>query len=171
MLSFTSRVRRNNHSAGREGGCLRVTRPWTTQEAIEYSMSETDKLVNTGQVLVDDTDSSEIEYVDASELSPIGNEKEFAREIGRMVAEEAPRLFALCEELGDRADAVTVAWGMSFDDFAEVVSAAHDGVRGIFSSAERARKRLSSGEKIKIRLVWVDEAQNQNSLARLYGRV
>lgn len=93
---------------------------------------------------------------DCEELSPIGDEALFTSEINAMVTENAPRRFALCEEIGDRADAVIIAWGMSFDDHAETFSAAHDGVWGRFRSAEKARQLLSRHSTI-IRLVWIDD--------------
>lgn len=126
-------------------------------------MSQTNK--NTGQGSVEHQDDLEVEYVDPAELSPIGNEELYTAEINAMVTEDAPRLFALCVEIGSRVDAMTIAWGMSFDHRAEVVSAADDGVRGVFTSAERARKILSAQDKIKVRLVWVDEAQEQAKAA------
>lgn len=122
-------------------------------------MSQTEK--NIKQEFVVDQDDSEVEYVDPTELSPIGDQELFTAEINTMVAEEAPRLFALCGEIGNRVDAMTIAWGMAFNNHAEVVSAAHDGVRGVFNSAERARKLLSAHDKVQVRLVWVDEAQEQ----------
>lgn len=48
-------------------------------------------------------------------------EEEFARLMSEMVAAEAPRLFALVQEYGDRVDGRIAAWGMAFDDGAEVV--------------------------------------------------
>lgn len=111
----------------------------------------------TGQELMENQDDPEIEYVDPAELSPIGDEELFTTEIKKMVAEDAPRVFALCEEIGDRVDAVTIAWGMDFDGRVEVVSAAHDGVSGVFGSAERARWLFSAHDKIKVRLVWVHD--------------
>lgn len=46
-----------------------------------------------------------------------------------MVTDEAPQLFAIIQEYGERVDGRIAAWGMSFDDHAEVVSVAR-GVRG-----------------------------------------
>ncbi|MGH8412540.1 MAG: hypothetical protein ACRERT_15105 [Pseudomonas sp.] len=92
---------------------------------------------------------------ETDELSPIGNEELFTAEINSMVVENAPRRFALCEEIGDRVDAVIVAWGISFDDHAEIISAAHDGAWGRFRSAEKARQLLSRHSTI--RLVWIDD--------------
>lgn len=108
-------------------------------------------------VEVDEETEDEWEYVDdPADLSSLGDEKTFARQIGQLVENEAPLRFALVEEIGERKDAVIVAWGIAFDDHAEVVSAAYDGIRAFFSSAERARQRLSNHEKIKVRLVWID---------------
>lgn len=74
------------------------------------------------------------EYADPSELSPIGDEELFTTQINMMVAEDAPRLFALCEEIGDRVDAVMIALGIAFENHAEVVSATRNGMRGVFGS-------------------------------------
>lgn len=120
-------------------------------------MSETNKRINPEQESLEDTVDSEIEYADPVELSPIGDEELFATEIKMMVVDDAPRVFALCEEIGDRVDATTIAWGMDFNDRVEVVSAADDGVSGVFGSAERARWLFSAHDKIKVRLVWVHD--------------
>ena len=80
-------------------------------------------------------------------------EEEFAQEVAELVADEAPRVFALVEEYGERVDGRVIAWGMTFDDHAEVVSVGH-GLHGTFPSAERARRAFS--RRAKIRLVWTD---------------
>ncbi len=78
-------------------------------------------------------------------------EEGFAREVAELVADEAPRLFALVQEYGERVDGWVVAWGMAFDDHAETVSVG-GGLRGTFPSAERARRAYS--RRAKVRLVW-----------------
>jgi hypothetical protein len=80
-------------------------------------------------------------------------EEEFAQEVAELVAEWAPRVFALVQEHGERVDGWVIAWGMAFDDHAEVISVGH-GLRGTFPSAERARRAFS--RRAKIRLVWTD---------------
>lgn len=122
-------------------------------------MGKENKNINPEQESIEDAGDSEIEYSDPEELSPIGDEELFTAEIKTMVAEDAPPLFALCEEIGDRVDAVTIAWGIAFDGRAEVVSATNDGVSGVFGSAERARAVFSSHDKIKVRLVWVRDPE------------
>ncbi|MBV9483997.1 MAG: hypothetical protein JO249_25095 [Acidobacteria bacterium] len=93
------------------------------------------------------------------ELSPIGDEELFAAEVAKMVAEDAPQLFALVGEIGERVDAITIAWGMAFTDHAQVITKSHDGTCGTFRSAEGARKILSADDKIKLHLVWAKDAQ------------
>lgn len=78
-------------------------------------------------------------------------EEEFAQEVAELVAEEAPRLFALVQEYGERADAGVIAWGLAFDDYAEAVSV-NRRRHGTFPSAERARQAFS--RRAKVRLVW-----------------
>lgn len=86
---------------------------------------------------------------DVDELRPLGDEAEFAELV--KVADTAPCLFALVEECGERADGWIVAWGMQFEDHAEVV-AADRGLRLSVLSAERARDLF--GRVGTIRLVW-----------------
>lgn len=98
-------------------------------------------------------------------LSPLGNETQFASQINTMVTDEAPHLFALVEEVKDRVDAAIIAWGMAFSDHVEVISAGHSGIRGIFSTAQRAQRLLSTRHNL-IRLVWVTEVR-EHCLARM----
>lgn len=83
--------------------------------------------------------------------APLWDEPEFTVLVEGLVADFAPRLFALVEEEDERVDGRIVAWGMAFEDHAEVVWV--DGeARGGFSSAEAARLTFSLGAKV--RLVW-----------------
>jgi hypothetical protein len=83
------------------------------------------------------------------------SEEEFAEEVRELVAEEAPRVFALVEEHGERDNARIYAWGIAFDNHVEVISAS-GGLRVTFSSVERAQWRFS--RRRKIRLVWTSPA-------------
>lgn len=85
------------------------------------------------------------------ELSPIGTEEEFAAVVGEMVAGELPRVFALVEEYGERADGWIIAWGIAFADHAELVTV-DCGARGGFRSAESARSAFA--RRRTVRLVW-----------------
>lgn len=86
---------------------------------------------------------------------PLCGEDEFAQEVRELVADEAPQVFALVEEYGERVDGWIVAWGMAFEDHVQVV-----GVNGALSarlpSSERAHRVFS--RQRKIRLVWTSPA-------------
>lgn len=86
---------------------------------------------------------------------PLCEEEEFAELIDNMVADEAPRIFAVVQELGERGDARIAGWGMSFDDSAHVVSL--DGrTLMCLSSPERALVGFRMGGRVTPRLVWVN---------------
>lgn len=94
---------------------------------------------------------------DPSGLPPLCSEEEFAEILEGMVADEAPRLFAVVQEYGDRVDGRIAAWGMSFDDHADLVGVdggVHLGVRAL----ERAIRGFRVGTRITPRLVWVNPA-------------
>ncbi|MGH3718564.1 MAG: hypothetical protein ACRDRI_06920 [Pseudonocardiaceae bacterium] len=82
---------------------------------------------------------------------PLCDEAEFAAEVEGLVADDAPRLFALVEEAGVRVDARIVAWGMPFADHADVVGVIRSTGRR-FSSPERAHQAFS--RRGTMRLVW-----------------
>ena len=84
---------------------------------------------------------------------PLCDEEEFAQEVRELVADEAPRVFALVEERGERADGWIVAWGMVFEDRVEVISE-NRGLRMTVHSIDRVQRVFS--RRRKIRLVWAD---------------
>lgn len=85
---------------------------------------------------------------------PLCGEEEFARLMSEMVAAEAPRLFALVQEYGDRADGRIAAWGMAFEDGAEVVGTS-PGTHLSVRSAEMALRWFRRGGRVQTRLVWL----------------
>ncbi|MGH3844775.1 MAG: hypothetical protein ACRDS0_25545 [Pseudonocardiaceae bacterium] len=86
------------------------------------------------------------------DLEPLCSEEEFAEEVRGLVADEAPQVFALVEECGERVDGRIVAWGMTFDGHVEVVSV-NGGVHVSLDSAERAQWAFS--RRRTVRLVWI----------------
>lgn len=88
---------------------------------------------------------------DAGELLPACDEHEFAAIVEGMVADEAPRLFAVVQEYGERVDAVIAAWGMAFPDHAEIV--AHQ-LRMSVRDPESALRMFTADGHIRARLVW-----------------
>jgi len=90
---------------------------------------------------------------DPSKLPPLCDEPEFAAILEEMVADEAPRLFAVVQEYGDRVDGRIAAWGMAFDDHAEIVSVKR-GLRMSLQTPENALRMFKFGSHIRARLVW-----------------
>ncbi len=90
---------------------------------------------------------------DPSGLTTLGDEPEFAAIVESTVADEAPRVFAIVQEYGERVDGRIAAWGMAFDDHAEVVAVAH-GMRGSLRTPEDALRLFNRGSHIRARLVW-----------------
>lgn len=74
-----------------------------------------------------------------------------------MVADDAPRLFAVVQEYGERIDVRIAAWGMAFDDHAEVVGVERD-MRMSLQAPENALRGFAWGSHVNARLVWVDPA-------------
>jgi hypothetical protein len=92
---------------------------------------------------------------DPATLAPLCDEVEFAQEIAELVADEAPRLFAVVQEYGERVDGRIAAWGLAFADYAEVVRLDSVG-RLSLRSPERAVRLFSRSPHITARLVWVN---------------
>jgi hypothetical protein len=91
---------------------------------------------------------------DPADRKPICDEAEFSELLDEMVAEDAPRVFAVIQEYGDRVDAHIAAWGMAFDDHAVVASA--DGERfQTLTKPEHAVRLYTRGTRVSSRLVWV----------------
>ncbi|WP_018686687.1 hypothetical protein [Actinokineospora enzanensis] len=88
-------------------------------------------------------------------LSPPPTPSEFTTLIHGAVADEAPRLFAVVEELDDRTDARIAAWGMAFEDRAEIIRT--DGpLRMSLSSPESALNLYANNPRVHPHLIWVD---------------
>lgn len=94
---------------------------------------------------------------DPAELRPLCDEPEFAALLEWMVAAEAPRLFAIVREYGERVDAHIAAWGMAFTDHAEVVSVERT-QRMSLPSPDNALHLFQFGSHIRARLVWFNPA-------------
>ncbi|HEY2580080.1 MAG TPA: hypothetical protein VGI74_27520 [Streptosporangiaceae bacterium] len=92
---------------------------------------------------------------DADDLAPVCDEQEFTAIVHSMVTDEAPRLFAVVQEYGERADGWIAAWGMAFADHAEVVSVERRD-RMSLPAPENALRTFRSGNHIRARLVWFD---------------
>lgn len=102
--------------------------------------------------------------VDPSYLPPLCDETEFAELIDEMVTEEAPRLFAIVQEYGERVDAHVAVWGMCFADRA--VAFDTDGRTLIMRSAESAMRLFRADPFHTPRLCWAGHAPAQHDELR-----
>ncbi|MFE0023165.1 hypothetical protein [Amycolatopsis sp. NPDC059021] len=90
-------------------------------------------------------------------LDPLDTPEGFDEAVAEMVAEDAPRLFAVVQVYGDRVDARVGAWGMAFENRAEVVTP--DGRRRLVLGApERALRWFARPANVTAHLKWVDPA-------------
>jgi hypothetical protein len=94
---------------------------------------------------------------DPATFLPLCGEAEFAQEVAELVADEAPRLFAVVQEYGERVDGRIAAWGMAFEDHA-TVCAVDRPLRLTLRAPERALRAFSHGPYITARLIWVNPA-------------
>ncbi|MFJ2111856.1 MULTISPECIES: hypothetical protein [unclassified Streptomyces] len=84
---------------------------------------------------------------------PLYGREEFATFLHAMVTDTAPRLFAVVQEYGVRVDGRVAAWGMAFEDHAEVISVeGHHRMRTV--SPDRALRAYRGGAGVVPRLVW-----------------
>lgn len=92
---------------------------------------------------------------DDAAAPPLCPRAQFTELIEGMVADFAPQVFAVVQEYGDRVDARIAAWGIAFDDHAEVV-AVDGGLRMNLRAPEHALRGFNWGSDITARLVWVN---------------
>lgn len=90
------------------------------------------------------------------------DEPEFTALLEEMVADEAPRLFAVVQEYGERVDGRIAAWGMAFTDHAEVVSVEH-AQRMSLRTPRNALRLFSDGSHLRARLVWLPTTTGQRA--------
>jgi hypothetical protein len=75
--------------------------------------------------------------------------------MAELVADEAPRLFAVVQEYGERVDGRTAAWGMAFEDHAEVIGVDR-GIHVNLGSPEQATRAFNRRPHITARVMWVN---------------
>lgn len=89
--------------------------------------------------------------------APLCGPEEFAEPVNDLVTSQVPRLFAVVQEYGERADARVAAWGMAFEERAEIVSV-EGRARMSVRCLDRAVRRFARGALVSARLVWVEQA-------------
>ncbi|MEU6154707.1 hypothetical protein ABZ816_32425 [Actinosynnema sp. NPDC047251] len=87
--------------------------------------------------------------------SPSIPEVEFEESISGMVADTAPRLFAVVQVYGEREDARVGAWGLEFPECAEVISIEGTFRMGVRSANDALRWFAAPG--VTTRVVWASD--------------
>lgn len=93
--------------------------------------------------------------LDPAGLPPLGDEQQFAATLEGMVADCAPRMFAVVQEYGRRVDARIAAWGLAGDDHADAFGVD----RSLWMKLQAPDDALPAfiwGDHITTRLVWVN---------------
>ena len=105
-------------------------------------------------VRTDESCPNETSGVGISTLAPLCGETEFTELVAEMVVDEAPRLFAVVQEYGERVDGRIAAWGIALEGRAEIVGV-DGGATMSLRSPERAARIFSRHPDITARVVWV----------------
>lgn len=86
-------------------------------------------------------------------MPPMCGAEEFAKLVSEMVAEDAPRLFAVVQEYGDRVDARIAAWGLAHPDHVDVIGV--DGAVHLSTGApESVLRRFDRWANTSAHLIW-----------------
>lgn len=86
-------------------------------------------------------------------LPPMCGTEEFAELMAEMVAEDAPRLFAVVQEFGERVDARIAAWGLAHPGRVDVIGV--DGTVHITAAApETVLRRFDRRANTSTHLIW-----------------
>ncbi|MEU6131801.1 hypothetical protein ABZ805_21720 [Saccharopolyspora sp. NPDC047091] len=88
---------------------------------------------------------------------PLGDERMFAEIMAGIVADTAPKMFAVVQEYGERVDGRVAAWGLALEDRTVVVPVNGRG----FTSGPTPGQVLRGyrfGTHIRPRIVWYDPA-------------
>ena len=86
-------------------------------------------------------------------MEPLGDAETFAAMLAEMVADQAPRVFAVVQEYGDRLDGRIAAWGMAFDESVAVFGTNGNMFVGA-ESPEAVMDRFGAGGRVTPRVVW-----------------
>lgn len=94
---------------------------------------------------------------DPAGMPPLCEEEKFGEILASMVADNAPRLFAVVQEWGTRVDARVAGWGVAHDDHVDVIGldgAVHLGA----ARPENILRGFGWRDRITARIVWHDPA-------------
>jgi hypothetical protein len=88
------------------------------------------------------------------------SDNDFTTDVAEMVADHAPRRFAVVLEYGDQVDAKIVAWGLELDDGA-FMSTVDGRNQYAMAAPESALKYVGARPNTTPHLVWVDAGETE----------
>jgi hypothetical protein len=87
------------------------------------------------------------------DCQPVADRAEFTELIAEMVSDQAPRVFAIVVEYGDRVEAQVAAWGLALDESAYMITT--DGKNQFhLTEPENAVKYVRGRSGTVAHLVW-----------------
>jgi len=86
--------------------------------------------------------------------APLFGREKYERLVAGLIADLAPRMFAVVQDYGDRVDSRVAAWGLAFDDYTEIVGVDRD-LRISAASPEQALIGFAHQPDITARVIWV----------------
>ncbi len=93
---------------------------------------------------------------DPTDAAPLWDEAGFSQFLTGLATDDAPRLFAVAVEYGERHDAHIAAYGMAFYDHAEVISTEGD-FHARIQKPENALLYFTETGDTTPRLVWLPQ--------------
>jgi hypothetical protein len=94
---------------------------------------------------------------DPAGMRPFGTKQEFEEAVAGMVADSAPRLFAVVQEYGTRVDARIAGWGLAHSDHVDVIGVGNSVHLGA-SRPEDMLRHFHRRHLVTARIVWPDPA-------------
>ncbi|CCH35217.1 hypothetical protein ABZ816_11480 [Actinosynnema sp. NPDC047251] len=92
--------------------------------------------------------------------SPLWDEQGFAAFLRGLAEDDAPRLFAVGLEYGERHDAHVAAYGMAFDGYTEAIS--RDGTFRVQTTSPEDVLRYFDDESVSAHVVWLSGPSTAN---------
>ncbi|MPZ85686.1 MAG: hypothetical protein GEV28_37030 [Actinophytocola sp.] len=94
---------------------------------------------------------------DPAGMPPLCAEEEFEDVVATVVAESAPRLFAVVQEYGTRVGVQVAGWGLAHEDHVDVIGMESDVHLGA-PRPEDVLRGFGVRDRITARIVWHDPA-------------
>jgi hypothetical protein len=82
-------------------------------------------------------------------------QEEYAESVRQLVAESAPRRFAIVQDWGTRYDARVAAWGLLMDERTQIIDA-DAGPRMTMDSIRLALTLYAQAPHVTVRVHWID---------------